>query len=62
MTCKKCSFGLSLEYLFDNEHPLLIDEWNLVPRIWDTVRHKCDETSNKGIYILTCSTKLADEA
>lgn len=53
---------LSLEYLFDNKHPLLIDEWNLVPRIWDTVRHKCDETSNKGIYILTCSTKLADEA
>ena len=52
---------LSLEYILDNQTPELIDEWNLVPKIWDAVRRKCDETTQKGNYILTCSTKLSDE-
>ena len=52
---------LSLEYILDNEPPELIDEWNLVPKIWDAVRRKCDDTVNKGNYILTCSTKLSDK-
>lgn len=39
----------------------MIDEWNLVPQIWDKVRNECDKTSDKGLYILTCSTKLTDE-
>lgn len=52
---------LSLEYILDNKAPELIDEWNLVPKIWDAVRRKCDDTTQKGNYILTCSTKLPDE-
>ena len=52
---------LSLDYILDNDMPVLIDEWNLVPNIWDAVRRKCDETTKKGNYILTCSTKLPDE-
>lgn len=52
---------LSLDYILDGESPELIDEWNLVPKTWDAVRRKCDETQNKGNYILTCSTKLSDE-
>ena len=52
---------LSLELVLNNERPELIDEWNLLPKIWDAVRRKCDETTEKGIYILTCSTKLTDE-
>ena len=32
-----------------------------MPKIWDAVRRKCDETTEKGNYILTCSTKLTDE-
>lgn len=52
---------LSLDYVLNGESPELIDEWNLVPSIWDAVRRKCDETSDKGNYILTCSTKLSDE-
>lgn len=52
---------LSLEIVLNNERPELIDEWNLLPKIWDAVRRKCDETTEKGIYILTCSTKLTDE-
>lgn len=52
---------LSLDYIINGERPLLIDEWNLVPKVWDAVRRKCDETVTKGNYILTCSTKLSDE-
>lgn len=53
--------NLSLEYILNDEKPLLIDEWNLVPQTWDAVRRKCDDTSSKGNYILTCSTKLPDK-
>ena len=53
---------LDLELILNEEKPELIDEWHLVPKIWDKVRRKCDEDSNKGKYILTCSTELNDEA
>lgn len=53
--------NLSLDYILNDEKPELIDEWNLVPKTWDAVRRKCDELSTRGNYILTCSTKLADE-
>lgn len=52
---------LSLDLILDDERPELIDEWNIIPEIWDAVRRKCDETTKKGNYILTCSTKLTDE-
>lgn len=52
---------LSIDLILDGESPELIDEWNIVPEVWDAVRRKCDETSKKGNYILTCSTKLKDD-
>lgn len=52
---------LSLDLILNNEKPELIDEWNLIPETWDAIRRKCDETTSKGNYILTCSTKLSDE-
>ena len=52
---------LSLDLILNEERPELIDEWNLLPEVWDAVRRKCDETTKKGNYILTCSTKLTDE-
>ena len=52
---------LSLDLILDKERPELIDDWNLVPKVWDAVRRKCDETTKKGNYILTCSTKLTDK-
>ena len=52
---------LSFDLILNNERPELIDEWNLIPEIWDAIRRKCDETTHKGNYILTCSTKLTDE-
>ncbi len=52
---------LSLDLILNEEKPELIDEWNLIPEVWDAVRRKCDETTKKGNYILTCSTKLTDK-
>lgn len=46
------------KYVFTNNNPQLIDEWQLVPSIWDSVRHECDNDSNKGKFILTGSTTL----
>lgn len=41
-----------------NKKPQLIDEWNLVPTIWDAVRRECDKTTEKGNFIITGSTTL----
>ena len=43
------------------ERPQLIDEWHLVPSIWDVVRRECDKSSIKGNFILTGSTTLAED-
>ena len=52
---------LSLDLILNEEKPELIDEWNLLPEVWDADRRRCDETTQKGNYILTCSTKLTDD-
>ena len=46
------------KYIFTNEKPQLIDEWQIVPEIWDAVRHECDASHDKGKFILTGSTSL----
>ncbi len=46
------------KYIFTKEHPELIDEWQIVPAIWDAVRHECDSDQEKGKFILTGSTAL----
>ena len=51
---------LDLNLILNDEKPELIDEWNIIPEVWDAVRRKCDDTTEKGNYILTCSTKLTD--
>lgn len=35
--------------------PRLIDEWQEYPPLWDAVRHKVDQTNQKGQFILTGS-------
>ena len=59
---------IDVKAIFNKElekRPQLIDEWHLVPTIWDAVRRECDKTISKGNFILTGSTtlpkNLADE-
>ena len=42
--------------LLDGEKPLLIDEWQMAPELWDAVRYSVDKTDGYGLYILTGST------
>lgn len=44
--------------IFSEKRPQLIDEWQIVPSIWDSVRHECDRNHNTGKFILTGSTTL----
>lgn len=46
------------KYIFTHLSPQLIDEWQIVPEIWDAVRHECDTDREKGKFILTGSTAL----
>ena len=50
--------GIDPKYIFTKERPQLIDEWQIVPGIWDAVRHECDSDSGTGKFILTGSTVL----
>ena len=43
-------------FVLNGEKPQLIDEWQVVPGIWDAVRYMVDRTSEKGQYILTGSS------
>ena len=55
---------LDVKSIFNNENdkkPQLIDEWNLVPTIWDAVRRECDKTTEKGNFIITGSTTLPNK-
>ena len=47
---------MDVNLVLDKEKPQLIDEWQEVPAIWDAVRFKCDQDSEKGKYILTGSS------
>ncbi len=44
--------------IFTEKRPQLIDEWQIVPSIWDSVRHECDRSHDTGKFILTGSTTL----
>ena len=43
------------------EPPLLIDEWQTVPSVWDSVRHEVDRRDSFGQFILTGSVSPSDD-
>ena len=44
------------ERLFSSSKPILIDEWQKVPAIWDSLRNQIDNNQEVGSFILTGST------
>lgn len=50
------------EQLFDNPPPILFDEWQVEPTLWNRVRRQVDDRSGKGLYILTGSATPNDDA
>jgi uncharacterized protein len=48
---------ISKEDVLAGEKPILFDEWQEVPEIWDFIRLDIDDHQYKGAYLLTGSTK-----
>lgn len=44
--------------LLKGDNPRLIDEWQEIPVLWDTVRNSVDEKNETGLYILTGSNSI----
>ena len=46
--------------LLQGARPRLIDEWQLAPTLWDSIRFEADHADELGLYILTGSSVPAD--
>ena len=53
---------VDLRYALEGEHPRLIDEWQLLPAVWDAVRIAVDDEGGKGMYILSGSSTPKKES
>lgn len=53
---------LSPERLFGNPTPILFDEWQVEPKIWNKIRRQVDDRDGKGLFILTGSATPTDDA
>jgi predicted AAA+ superfamily ATPase len=42
--------------------PRLIDEWQVIPKLWDYVRHEVDDRNKNAQFILTGSANPAEDA
>ncbi len=51
---------LNPQRLLKGETPRLIDEWQLAPTLWDTIRYEVDERQKMGQFILTGSAVPPD--
>ncbi len=49
------------EIVLAGDTPRLIDEWQLVPSIWNAVRYEIDQRATKGQFILTGSSSPSDD-
>lgn len=47
---------LAPQELLEGEHPRLLDEWQIAPQLWDTIRFDVDHRKGNGHYILTGSS------
>ncbi len=54
--------NVSPKRLLLGDTPRLIDEWQLAPQLWDTVRYEVDHRDGVGHFILTGSAVPADKS
>lgn len=51
-------FRFNKEAILNGDKPRLIDEWQLVPKLWDSVRFWVDQKNEFGLFILTGSINI----
>lgn len=49
--------NLKIKMLLKGEKPRLIDEWQIIPQIWDAIRFEVDHQGEEGLFILTGSCR-----
>lgn len=52
----KTMLQLNKDEFLSSPYPKLIDEWQLIPEIWDVIRHEVDHMEGRGFFILTGSS------
>ena len=58
----KLLFDTAPKRLLIGETPRLIDEWQVIPKLWDLVRHEVDDRKKSGQFILTGSSNPEEDA
>lgn len=59
----RASIELNPDYLFGRPTPILFDEWQTSPELWNRVRRAVDATDRgRGLYLLTGSARPQDDA
>lgn len=53
---------LAPDRMFANPTPILFDEWQLEPSLWNRIRHEVDSRGERGLYVLTGSSTPNDDA
>lgn len=53
---------LAPQELLEGKHPRLLDEWQIAPQLWDTIRFDVDHRKGNGHYILTGSSVPVEDA
>ena len=51
---------LDISKILEGENPRLIDEWQLYPELWDTLRFEADKRNKSGQFIITGSATPTD--
>lgn len=58
----RASIDLNPAYLFERPAPILFDEWQVTPDLWNSVRHAVDSARReRGLYLLTGSATPHDD-
>jgi predicted AAA+ superfamily ATPase len=52
---------ISPKLVLEGQTPRLIDEWQVVPELWNLVRHEIDDRQLRGQFILAGSTRPTDD-
>ena len=52
---------MNINALIEGEKPQLLDEWQVIPQLWDAVRFAVDHSKGIGQYIMTGSAVPPDE-
>ncbi|MDR0391684.1 MAG: DUF4143 domain-containing protein [Planctomycetaceae bacterium] len=52
----------NIKLLLEGEKPRLIDEWQLMPNIWNAIRYDVDKQGKAGLYLLTGSVTPIDKS